>query len=66
MVVCTCTNKCAVTGKGYIGKTDRDIKTNTKEHSNYVWKVRLGGEMLGQIGEKVEVIAQPMLSQNTW
>ena len=33
------TLKCKVTGKSYVGKTQRNFKTRTKEHINDVWKV---------------------------
>ena len=31
--------KCLITGKSYIAKTQRTLKTRTKEHVNDTWKV---------------------------
>ena len=31
--------KCKISGKSYIGKTQRHLKTRTKEHINDVWKI---------------------------
>ena len=35
--------KCLITGKSYIGKTQRTFKTRTKEHIDDTWKVISNG-----------------------
>ena len=35
--------KCLITGKSYVGKTQRTLKTRTEEHINETWKVISNG-----------------------